>query len=212
MASTFENLTILGVDVSSRAIKLARRNLIHNIRLGNLSGRAKTEVIFRQANVLDSPFSGIPLLRDIIGIRTSREAEEAISGANWDILISNPPYISPSCLVDGTTARSVRIHEPLQALVPSINGRPHISNMDSEHVNQEDIFYPRLLSFAFSLGVKLAVFECGDLAQARRVVEMAHQMTRQAQNDIRWGVSIWNGGLPEGADFTGARAVILEKK
>jgi hypothetical protein len=78
-------------------------------------------------------------------------------------------------------------------------------------MNQEDLFYPRLLSLAFSLGVNLAVFECGDLAQARRVVEMVHQMTRQPQNDVRWKASIWNEGLAGEADLTGARAVVLEK-
>ncbi|KAG9629322.1 modification methylase HemK, partial [Aureobasidium melanogenum] len=85
----------------------------------------------------------------------------------WDILISNPPYISPQAF-DNTTQRSVKRYEPRLALVPP----PHNSALSSK-VDQGDIFYPRLLEIAQNVGAKIVLFEVADLEQAQRVALMA---------------------------------------
>jgi SAM-dependent methyltransferase len=211
LAASFESMTILGVDASSRAIRLAQKNMVHNLQRGYLSDRAKKEVIFRQADVLDSGVGGIPPLKDILGSQASRDVNKGDSEASWDVLISNPPYISPSCMVDGTTARSVRVYEPRRALVPPLIGSLDLSTLGVGHVRPEDIFYPRLLCLAFRLGVRLAVFECGDLAQAQRVVDMANILARQLQHGGEIVISIWKEGLADEAGISGARAVIIER-
>ncbi|KAG9964630.1 modification methylase HemK, partial [Aureobasidium melanogenum] len=86
----------------------------------------------------------------------------------WDILISNPPYISPQAF-DNTTQRSVKRYEPRLALVPP----PHNSALSSK-VDQGDIFYPRLLEIAQNFGAKIVLFEVADLEQAQRVALMAN--------------------------------------
>lgn len=67
----------------------------------------------------------------------------------FDILISNPPYISPRQFLS-TTARSVREYEPLQALVPPANESDKLSDADVG-----DMFYPRLLDIAERVQAKV---------------------------------------------------------
>ncbi|KAH0348212.1 modification methylase HemK, partial [Aureobasidium melanogenum] len=85
----------------------------------------------------------------------------------WDILISNPPYISPQAF-DNTTQRSVKRYEPRLALVP-----PPQNSALSSKVDQGDNFYPRLLEIAQNVGAKIVLFEVADLEQAQRVALMA---------------------------------------
>jgi methylase of polypeptide subunit release factors len=95
----------------------------------------------------------------IDSLRDSRQSR-------WDILISNPPYISPKQF-DHLTARSVRNFEPKLALVPEATEEGL-----SDHV-QGDLFYPRLLDIARELDVKVLLMEVGDLEQAKRVAKLA---------------------------------------
>lgn len=88
-------------------------------------------------------------------------------GQRTDILISNPPYISPHAF-STTTERSVRLFEPILALVPSSPRRQILTD-----TQQGDLFYPHLLSLAQSLGPSVFMFEVADLAQAVRVAEFA---------------------------------------
>lgn len=87
----------------------------------------------------------------------------------WDILISNPPYISPSAF-NHTTTRSVKRYEPKLALVPKDADALHYPDIDPG-----DIFYPRLLGVAKQLDVQVLLFEVADLEQAGRVAAMAQQ-------------------------------------
>lgn len=103
----------------------------------------------------------------------------------WDILISNPPYISPNAF-NHTTTRSVRAFEPKTALVP-----PAGSGISD--VEQGDAFYPRLLKIANEVEVQLCLFEVADLDQAIRV---AHMVRDSGSWD---GVEIWRD-CPELAD------------
>lgn len=99
-------------------------------------------------------------------IFSSREDESWIDREeeSWDILISNPPYISPWGFAH-QTERSVRKYEPRLAQVP-------MRTYPGRH-EPEDVFYARLLDIGARKRAKVMLFEVGDLAQATRVVEMA---------------------------------------
>jgi len=95
----------------------------------------------------------------------------------WDILISNPPYISPSAFWK-TTTRSVRGFEPKLALVPP----PKEQQSDTE---RGDMFYPRLLELAREVEAKVVLLEISDMEQAIRVSQRALKL------NIFDGVEIW---------------------
>lgn len=197
-------LRLLGVDISPKALLLARYNLSilagvkraklqmwvnpakrtskhrkHNISrpLGNAS-RAKVpnpldSVKFIAADVLVDPIQATTLHPPSF-LAALNFTEQP---SHWDILISNPPYISPSSF-SRTTTRSVRNFEPRVALVPPvIPGRSDIE--------QGDAFYPRILTIASQAEVKLVLLEVADLDQALRVAHMAHAMSYFR------GVEIW---------------------
>ncbi|OAX80139.1 hypothetical protein ACJ72_05538 [Emergomyces africanus] len=52
LAPTFPTLQICGVDISTNALKLARENLEHNVKLGRLSARAREDISFMRGDVL----------------------------------------------------------------------------------------------------------------------------------------------------------------
>ncbi|KAE9974973.1 hypothetical protein Vi05172_g2603 [Venturia inaequalis] len=106
-------------------------------------------------------------------------------GTEWDLLICNPPYISPNHFYT-TTSRSVRNFEPKLALVPP----PSESGLTDEQ--QGDLFYPRLLHLADKLKSKILLMEVADLSQAERVAAMAQE------RDCWSGVEIWcdQPGMP----------------
>lgn len=86
---------------------------------------------------------------------------------NWDVIVSNPPYISPQSFFKDT-ARSVRGYEPRLALVPP--------NIGEEIVGDEergDLFYPSILRVAKEVRVKILLVEVADLAQAGRAAGLA---------------------------------------
>ncbi|KAK8235178.1 S-adenosyl-L-methionine-dependent methyltransferase [Phyllosticta capitalensis] len=154
------DLQLLGVDVSKRCLDLAEEN----------KARCQARhAEFAQADVLatgDVSPQGQPLP----ALLKSR------ASPNWDILISNPPYIS-SHDFRKTTARSVRKFEPKLALVPPAGV--------SEIPDDGDLFYPRLLDVADHVHSKVVLFEVADLSQALRVASMAKKKGS-------WdGVEIW---------------------
>ena len=94
---------------------------------------------------------------------------------NYDVLISNPPYIS-SAAFRITTAASVRRYEPKLALVP-----PH--SPTQQIVEDGDAFYPKLYEIAKLVNSKVVLFEVADMEQACRVAAMA---------DKHWAtIEIW---------------------
>ncbi len=95
----------------------------------------------------------------------------------WDILISNPPYISPSAYWK-TTTRSVRGFEPKLALVPP-------SNTACNDTQQGDRFYPQLLEIARYVEAKIVLLEVADLDQACRVAQIAQNL------NIFDGIEVW---------------------
>lgn len=150
---------------------LARENL-RNTERSTQAGQGMTK--FARADILADPFvdlvPGAPLpLRNVLNYKRWSPF--------WDILISNPPYISPSAYWK-TTTRSVRGFEPKLALVPP-------PKLKCDDMQQGDMFYPRLLAFAEELESKVVLLEVADLEQALRVARLAQKV------DIFDGVEIW---------------------
>ncbi|KAK2754770.1 hypothetical protein FQN53_008891, partial [Emmonsiellopsis sp. PD_33] len=88
LAPSFPRLSIYGVDISARALSLARRNLAHNLSLGTVCERARGEVRFLRGDVLrstsmgmgagaDGEVKGIEALFTGAGMGTAAGASEA---------------------------------------------------------------------------------------------------------------------------------------
>lgn len=99
------------------------------------------------------------------------------ASCQWDIIISNPPYISPESF-KSTTTRSVRKYEPRVALVP-----PKATGIDE--YDHGDTFYPRIIDIAAASKAKILLVEVGDRAQAERVALMC------MERNIWSRVEIW---------------------
>lgn len=151
---------LCGVDISPAAINLARANQRHNVRLDKLEYWAEEQISFVQDDILE-------------------DSHKEWRDLEWDIVISNPPYISPKGF-DNTTSRSVKNYEPKIALVPSCNDARHVDDVD-----MGDLFYPKVLDVAHKVGAKVLLMEVADVAQAVRVVKMVKE------NGLWSGVEIW---------------------
>ncbi|KAH7125603.1 S-adenosyl-L-methionine-dependent methyltransferase [Dendryphion nanum] len=171
------DLRCIGIDISKTALELARRNL-KRIDLDEENGKRGT-IEFLEADVLIDEYSEHTMesLRAILNWQRKPRF--------WDVLISNPPYISPEDYWK-TTTRSVRGFEPKLALVP-----PKVRG-DME-VEEADVFYPRLLEIAQDSEAKVVLFEVADLNQAERVARMAQNL------EIFDGIEIWRD-QPDGTD------------
>ena len=86
------------------------------------------------------------------------------------MLVANPPYISPSSF-DRDTSRSVRNHEPRDALVPLLP-ETVVDGGARSCINPGDAFYPRLLELASRVAARVLLVEVADMAQAERVAAM----------------------------------------
>ena len=146
-----QSVHITGLDISAKALRLAERNK-HRLQLDT----AKSSTSLTNVDILHSP----------VKIRA-------------DIVISNPPYISPTAFWKNT-ARSVRNHEPRLALVP-----PMVSGSPLTQLG--DTFYPHIFQAAESSEAKVLLLEISDMDQARRIVEMAPE---------HWvHIEIWRNGI-----------------
>jgi HemK-like putative methylase len=143
----FPNLEVLGLDLSPQALTLAQSNLHHNVRKGYLHPSAERQVRFLEADLLDS----------------------SLQLPHFDIIVSNPPYISTDDFNNGQTSRSVRRYEPRMALVPPQRRAGACSRGDIDG----DLFYPRILELGANQGARLLVMEVGGLDQAKRVAKIA---------------------------------------
>ncbi|KAB2581150.1 Mitochondrial N(5)-glutamine methyltransferase MTQ1 [Lasiodiplodia theobromae] len=171
------DIHLLGIDVSPRCVSLSR----HNARR---CGSRRTS--FALADVLSGGMAGQssvpPPLMTLLRERNM---------LNWDVLISNPPYISPQAFVR-TTTRSVRNYEPKLALVPPVS--------PNESLDSGDLFYPRLLEIADQVQAKVVLFEVADMDQALRVARMA-------ESTHSWHtIEIWRDE-PQGKDLNSKQIV-----
>lgn len=148
LRKAFPRLTVRGIDVSPNAIALAKYNIDHNLKAGNIPGADDSRALsIVQADLFND------------------EAIADQAGSQWDVLVSNPPYVSKDTWNNGRgqLGYSVRKYEPRLALVP---GEQYEVPAGMRH---EDIFYARLLDVAQRLQSKLLLMEIGDEDQALRV-------------------------------------------
>lgn len=113
-----------------------------------------------------------------------------------DIVIANPPYISPRSFKNGTTTRSVRSFEPTLALVPPPTSADISTRMLSDDKARQhcaDTFYPPIIHHSTVVGAKVLLLEVGDLDQATRVARMACQTGYWSE------VQIWKDGIDQGS-------------
>ena len=206
------SLDLVGVDVSAIALDLARENRRIQLQQAsstdyNVDGLSQHQLSlqrmkFLQANILrpeslfidngnsnSSPPPPLHVLRDLNGQKKT---------PTYDILISNPPYVSPFSY-KRTTTRSVRDYEPKLALVPpppssSSSQESKYSSTSSQTLalstspysdnNGRDTFYPHLLRHTSQVEAEILLFEVADFEQAHRVATLALQ-------DTGWKVEIW---------------------
>lgn len=166
-----------GVDISPAAVSLSKTNLKHNIPLNLASALSPSRnVSFEQSDI----FSPIWLNPDAAG--------------KWDVIVSNPPYISPRGFARDCS-RSVRNYEPKLAQVP-------LPRADAG-VRQEDVFYARLLDMGAVIKPRVMLFEVGGMEQALRVVRMVRERMRMDE----WKVEVWRDwpdGRPADGEETSA--------
>jgi hypothetical protein len=167
-----------GVDISPVAVSLSNTNLNHNISLGLIRPPSPSHSItFQQSDI----FSPVWLSPEAAG--------------RWDVIISNPPYISPRGFAR-ECSRSVRNYEPKLAQVPL--PRPDVG------VAQEDVFYARLLDIGAVVIPRVMLFEVGGMDQALRVVKMVGE---------RMGFEEWKGEVwrdwPDGRPGEGEETRIV---
>ena len=155
----FSALEILGIDNSHKASALALRNLQSNVKGGRLHYDAIRQVRFAKGNIFD----------------------EDVPKGRWDVLIVNPPYISPQGFARDTSL-SVRRYEPRTALIPSKDSVSTASpNMGASDQDVGDAFYPRLLEISWRVKAKLIVMEVANMHQAQRVARLALNYDPHAQ-------------------------------
>ncbi len=165
LSAKLSDTQLHGVDISRQALALANQNLRWNIAQTHLRQVAREQVRFVEGDI----FHDLPIL-----------------SGTWDIVVSNPPYISP-CSFTTDTSRSVRIFEPKSALVPPYAYT--LSDGEGGTLEQElaigDAFYPRLLEIAAKVDAKFLLMEVANMKQAKRVVDLAVK-------DGHWdGYEIW---------------------
>ena len=113
----------------------------------------------------------------------STSFESSVLAKDWDIIISNPPYVSPKAF-NTITSPSVRKFEPKLALVPN---EVHLDPLVIETSRDEaigDTFYSRLLEVTAISGAQAGLFEVGDMEQAKRVVAKVLGMEESRHMEI----------------------------
>ncbi|KAL2177862.1 S-adenosyl-L-methionine-dependent methyltransferase [Thermothelomyces heterothallicus CBS 202.75] len=230
-------IDIHGVDISPRAVRLARENQAHNTAVLRLlprpassspspsssspSGAGPRYTLDFARHDIFSP-ALVPAVRQRLRLRLrdrDREGEgegeqggdEQPGGGALDLLVSNPPYISPSDFA-ASTARAVRNHEPRPALVPDFHHHHHhllLLHRQSPEAGDrrpypypypyrcrpEDVFYARLREIAAALRPRRVLMEVGGWDQARRVVGLLFTSGDAGAETAETGDPEGGGGL-----------------
>ncbi|KAK5052078.1 hypothetical protein LTR84_002882 [Exophiala bonariae] len=186
------DLEILGLDISERAINLARANLRSNVEKGHLHLEALTDIQFAKCDIRD--VDSIPdelYIETVVGGNGTTHAsfrpkskDRDEHNTSWDIVIANPPYISKKEFIgSGVVEKSVRRYEPRLALIPPDDAQA------ADQPNQPDLFYRLLLSIAGKLHASILIMEVGDTAQASRVLRLASK--KLASDDTQPQIESW---------------------
>lgn len=180
------SIEVLGIDISDRAINLARLNLSHNIKKGLLHPDACRDIHFATGDVreIDDVAGKVPIetvireRRETQVFFTSEFESQSLMDSSWDVVISNPPYISSKELTgSGLVEKSVRKYEPRLALVP-----PDDNDCEPQDRSTPDLFYRLLAKITLKLDASLLVMEVGDTDQANRALRLAHRELSQGDN------------------------------
>lgn len=166
LQKSFVALDVQGVDVSATAIGLSALNKYRNIQAGNLSDPGPQQSLrFTLQDIFDD------------------EGMKPFTTQPWDIITSNPPYISPRVWNTGLgqLGHSVRKYEPKLALVPA-SDTPLPKGW-----SLQDVFYARLLQLTSVIQPKLLLTELGDKHQAERVLERFFELPIADQ----YNVEVW---------------------
>ncbi|KAB5563007.1 HemK family methyltransferase [Coniochaeta sp. 2T2.1] len=157
-------LSITGIDISPLAISLSHTNLAHNVSINLVPPPTQSHTItFLQSDI----FSRQWLSPSLVG--------------KYDIIISNPPYISPRGFAR-ECSRSVRNYEPKLAQVPL----PRQAEVGVV-VEQEDVFYARLLDIGAVVRTRVILFEVSGMEQALRVVGLVGEKLGVDE----WAIEVW---------------------
>ena len=173
---------VRGVDISISAVNLATLNkerVFSNVKkpsleqttldMNTVSGHGESkassyrpylDIDFMEADIFCDRF-----IKDVVKSQAGLMSDSQDIGCN--ILVANPPYISPAEF-GRTTARSVRNFEPKLALVP-----PSTTNLDT---HPGDTFYPRILEIAQAARPMCMLLEVADMDQATRIACMVDKM------------------------------------
>lgn len=152
------NLQIRAFDISHEVLSLSKQNLEHNINQVTLHESARSCISFEHLDVLALSRLSLP--------RMQEHLFPGDEDGSFDVIISNPPYISPAHFrPGGATTKSVRKFEPKLALVPP-------AALTFPAVDQADQFYPALIRIAAATRCKLLIMEVGDTSQALRVLKL----------------------------------------
>ena len=176
LAHRIPKLRITGVDIEPKAITLARKNLNWNIRMGHLPARARESICFKEGDIF---------AREDFGLK------------KCDILIANPPYVSPSSF-DRDTSRSARNFEPKKALIPVAPGQSLA--LSYENPASGDIFYAAIIRRALKLKATMVLMEVAGLGQAQRILLSAHEVITKEHFDSIYKYEIWHDELPVNKD------------
>ena len=163
--------------------------------IGSLDASASGEGVgFIQGNVFDLTSWAEPASQFFSGNSSLQKEQEL----EVDVIISNPPYISPREYLT-TTTRSVRRWEPKIALVPPNTTATTTSSTPA----LGDGFYPHIARLALGMRAKALLVEVGgDEGQAERVREVFASIWEESGTTAVWrdwrgegrGVVAWRGG------------------
>lgn len=179
----------LGIDVSPTAVELANQNSNEYLR-----SRKSGETLASHSSAFQT-HAKLPQVDFIQSDIFSPNLYSRLSAANCsavDILVSNPPYISPTAF-NHQTARSVRKFEPRIALVPSTSSSMAGSDLQKQD-STGDIFYPRLLELGRQTSAQIIALEVSDESQALRVAKLAER------RNIWRGIEIWRDAIDQGVE------------
>lgn len=202
-SSQYQNIQLecVGVDISPQAIGLAIKNRVRLDRETKTSDTAPPKSVhftlgqvFKGSNTMING-QQIPFALDAV----KQIQSNATHACSFDIVIANPPYISPDAF-SNTTSRSVRNYEPKLALVPAV--REYNSSIDAG-----DLFYPALQEIACSVHASILLVEIGDEAQARRVASIFMAQQRWKRVEI-WRDFPGSGGQTSHLAFSEDRVAV----
>ena len=164
LSSQFPYLQLLGVDAARPAVELAFNNLLSSAKAKRLHPRVADQVHFIRSNIFN---------------------DDVVAYGQHDILVANPPYISPQGFNKDTSV-SVRRYEPRGALVPhdDVLGASKSDSATSKDQEIGDAFYPKLIDIAHKVSAKLVMLEVADIGQAKRVIALALARNPGAECEI----------------------------